>query len=70
MDMFKLLSTHLKEAGYNPFDGILRIEFQDGSIYDYQGVPEHVFRGLMSAGSHGKYFAEKIKDRYPYNRAW
>ncbi|WP_046173678.1 KTSC domain-containing protein [Domibacillus indicus] len=70
MELEPVSSTHLKRAGYDPFHQILRIEFQDQSIYDYKNVPEYVYRSLMKAKSHGKYHAEFIKERYPYTRVW
>ncbi|WP_050180673.1 KTSC domain-containing protein [Domibacillus robiginosus] len=70
MDMADVFSSHLKKVGYNPFHQILRIEFQDQSIYDYEEVPEYVYKGLMTAASHGKYHAAFIKDHYRYRRVW
>ncbi len=68
--MIKVSSSHLELVGYNPFDKILRIQFRDGSIYDYQNVPEHVFWNLMNAASHGRYHAAHIKTKYSYVRIW
>ncbi|MCI2254731.1 KTSC domain-containing protein [Domibacillus sp. PGB-M46] len=70
MEMANVFSSHLKRVGYNPFHQILRIEFQDQSIYDYEGVPEHIYTSLMRADSHGKYHAAFIKERYKYRRVW
>ena len=70
MEMANVASSHLKLVGYNPFNQILRIEFQDQSIYEYEDVPEHIYRSLMNADSHGKYHAAFIKGRYRYTRIW
>ena len=61
-------SSNLRAVGYNPTSRVLEIEFNDGSVYRYSGVPESVYRDLMSAGSHGRYFAAFIKGCYPYRR--
>ena len=61
-------SSNLKSVGYDPKSKILEVEFNSGSIYQYTGVPESVIQGLMVAPSHGRYFAQNIRDRYPYTR--
>lgn len=48
--------------------GTLSLWFADGDRYDYDGVPEAVFRGLLAAGSAGAFFAEHVRDRYPTRR--
>lgn len=54
-------SSSLKSVGYDAACHILEIEFNNGSVYQYYGVPESVYQGLMSAGSHGEYFDQEIK---------
>ena len=57
-------SSDLRSVGYNPESQTLEIEFRSGGVYRYSGVPESVYRSLMAASSHGKYFHEHIKDNY------
>lgn len=66
MQMQHVSSSDLNAAGYE--NGTLYIRFNSGGLYQYSGVPESVYRGLMSAGSHGRYFHAHIKGRYPYAR--
>lgn len=62
-------SSHLKAVGYDPATQTLEIEFLDGGLYQYSGVPESVYQGLMSASSHGQYFDQYIKKGgYPYRK--
>lgn len=68
MDMYRIHSSHLAQAGYDPFSELLRIEFTDGLVYDYRGVPEHIFRGLMASDSAGEYHYRRIRDVYPYTK--
>lgn len=68
MNRVSVSSSNLASVGYDPETQTLEIEFHDGGIYQYFGVPLHVHRGLMSAGSHGKYFHANIKDVYPYEQ--
>lgn len=64
MNMMHVDSSNLSAVGY---DGTtLRIQFHSGRTYDYSGVPESVYNGLMSASSKGKYHAAHIKNAYPY----
>ena len=55
-------SSNINSIGYA--NGTLEIEFNNGSIYQYNNVPETLYNGLMSASSHGKYFASHIKNSF------
>jgi hypothetical protein len=59
-----LRSTNLNRAKHDQTTGVLAIEFQNGGIYEYAGVPRNIFVGLLNAASHGRYFHQWIKDRY------
>ena len=49
-------------------DKVLEIELHHGEIYQYVGVPAAVYKGLINAESHGKYFNAQIKGTYPYRQ--
>lgn len=66
MNMIPVSSSNLAAVGYEA--GTLRILFNSGSIYDYYGVPESVYNGLMRASSKGNYHADFIKNSYQYRR--
>jgi len=57
-----VLSSNIDSIGYEA--GTLEIKFKSGNIYQYQGVPEHVYHELMAAPSKGSYFADHIRDNY------
>lgn len=59
-------STAISRAEWT--GGTLTLWFAGGDAYAYAGVPEAVYRGLISAGSAGAFFAEHIRDRYPYRQ--
>jgi hypothetical protein len=61
-------SSNLSSIGYNSSQMLLEIQFNDGSVYQYFGVPQSVYSGLMNASSHGKYFHAHIKNSYRYTR--
>jgi uncharacterized protein (DUF2252 family) len=46
----------------------LLVQFNDGHRYRFYNVPPHVKKSLMGAGSHGKFFAKNIKDKYKYEK--
>lgn len=70
MDMIPVSSSNLLSIGYDNETATLRIEFKNGSQYEYYGVPEDVFNGLLSAGSKGTYFDQNIKKAgYSYSKA-
>lgn len=66
MQMIPVSSSNLESVGYE--NGVLCIAFHGGRVYEYTGVPESVYQGLMAASSHGKYFHAYIRNVYPYNR--
>ena len=61
-------SSDLHSVGYDPESQTLEIEFLSGGVYRYSEVPESVYRSLLSASSHGKYFHEYIEGKYSYLR--
>lgn len=63
-----VISTDLESVGYEPVNSTLELKFHSGGIYQYSGVSDSVYRGLMSASSHGKYFHAYIKNVYPYHK--
>lgn len=61
-------SSMLRSAGYDPERSILELEFNNGRIYRYFGVPQEVFAELLIAESKGQYFLAEVDDLYPYLR--
>jgi hypothetical protein len=59
-------SSMLRSAGYDPERSILELEFNNGRIYRYFGVPEEMFAELLAAESKGRYFLAEIDDLFPY----
>ncbi len=61
-------SSLLRSVDYDSLNKVLEIELHHGEIYQYIGVPASVYKGLMNAQSHGKYFNAQIKGIYPYRQ--
>lgn len=61
-----LQSSLLNAATYQDQSAFLELEFRGGAIYRYLGVPEQVYRELLSAESKGRYFNQRIRNRFTY----
>ena len=69
MDRIPVQSSNLASVGYDSSISMLEIEFNNGGIYQYYGVPQEIYEGLMNAGSKGTYFHQNIKMAgYPYTK--
>lgn len=66
MERTPVTSTNLCSVGYDPDSSTLEIEFNNGRLYQYSGVPAEEHQRLMSASSHGTYFNANIRNCYPY----
>lgn len=47
---------------------IVYVQFLNGSLYAYKGVPEHEFTNLKTAASVGSYLNRNYKNVYPYEK--
>lgn len=69
MEFVAVRSSSLKAVAYNDATASLVVEFVNGNVYEYQNVPSHIFRGILTADSAGKYFNEMVKEAgYPYRQ--
>ena len=64
MERTPVISSNIVSIGYDPEIQTLEIEFKNGSVYQYSGVPSDEFDSFMSAYSMGTYFHARIK-HYP-----
>jgi hypothetical protein len=61
-------STAISEIDYDAQRTKLLVRFMSGERYVYVGVPGEVHRSFVEADSKGRFFQQKIRDRYPFNR--
>ena len=61
MGRVRVSSSNLASVGYEAASAVLEVEFNNGSVYRYSGVPEHVYKGLMDAASKGGFFDRHVK---------
>jgi KTSC domain len=66
--MVILNSSAIRAAAYDASTLTLSITFTSGKTYDYYGVPQAIYLGLIGAASAGEYFNAYIRDRYSSNR--
>ena len=63
----KVESTLIKEVGYDAATQVLTVTFVDQEgTYEYQKVPESVYKELMAAESKGAFFAKNIKGKFDF----
>lgn len=65
MDRIAVSSSTIRTVGYDDQLALLRVEFQNGAIYDYADVPASIHAELLGATSKGAYFDRYIRGRYP-----
>jgi len=61
MERVLVTSGMLASVGYDEQSATLEVDFVDGGVYRYFGVPSHVHAELMTASSHGTYFNANVK---------
>ena len=65
----KVKSSNIKSIGWE--DEVLEIEFHNGGVYIYTGVPQDIHKILINAGSKGRAFFRYIRsnqDKYKYRK--
>ena len=68
MNKQSVTSSSLMAVGFDSATQTLEVEFQNERVYRYYGVPWAVFADLQGAGSKGRFFNSRIRNRYPYVR--
>lgn len=61
-------STNLTSVGYDEETQTLEVEFLNGRVYQYYGVPNNMHDQLMRAPSKGQFFITYIRNNYPFSR--
>jgi len=63
-------TSHLQSYDYDEDSQTLTIQFLNGAIYTYSGVPATEFWNLQQSGGAGTYFHAKIRNRYPTSKVF
>lgn len=57
-------SSNIKEVGYDEKSKIFEVMFNNGAVYQHLEVPKEVYVGFQGALSKGKYYADKINNKF------
>ena len=66
--MFAVSSSNIQSIGYDEANQDVYVQFINGSIYVYKGVPIHEYENLRDAPSLGSYLHRNYKNVYAYER--
>lgn len=66
--LLKSQSVAVKSFDYDAKQKILRVEFMNGSIYQYHDVPKSLYSELEKAPSKGRVFNTQIRDKFGFDR--
>lgn len=61
-----VVSSSLQRVVYSESAKALWVQFATGPVYRYDGVPAGLVQQLLSARSHGKFFAANVRTAFPY----
>ena len=61
MLMQRTNDVRIPYAGYE--NGILKVQFDDGAVYEYYHVPDYVGEHFIESHNKGSYLAEKINGK-------
>lgn len=68
MEMKRISSGKLRAIGYERPTRVLRVELDDGSVIDYPGVGEEIWRRLSGSSSAWSYYRDNIEEEFPGRR--
>lgn len=68
MDRKRVSAAHIRSIGYDARNQLLEVELRSGTIVQYSGVSETVYRGFMNAPSPDSYYRDRIEDDFPAKR--
>ena len=61
-------SANVWSVGYDDVTEVLEVEFHNGGVYQYLGVPRSVYTLLLAAPSKGRFLHECVKGNYNYRK--
>ena len=64
IDMKQVASSNIKRIGWK--NNVLRVQFKNSGIYDYQEVSKEIYETMITSDSIGSFFARNIRGNYKY----
>ena len=68
MDMKQINSGRLRAIGYDSRTRILQVRLDDGSMLQYSGVGDGIWRRLESSGAAWSYYRDNIEEEFTVKR--
>ncbi|MDY7015514.1 MAG: lysine--tRNA ligase [Cyanobacteriota bacterium] len=66
--LLKNTSSAVRSVDYDEGKEVLRVQFDRGGVYQYNDVPQTVYKEMKESGSVGQYFNTHIRDKYGFDR--
>ena len=66
MERIRVFSSHIVSVGYDTGQKILEVEFKDGKVYQYLGVPSQIYDQMMDSDSKGTYLHRYVRNKYKF----
>jgi hypothetical protein len=67
-EMVQVESEAIAEIEYDAATSRMFVRFAEGNLYTYFAVPAQIYQAFIVAPSHGRFFSERIRDRFPFRR--
>ena len=68
MEMKKINSGKLRAIGYDARTRLLQVQLDDGSMLQYSGVGDEIWRRLSTSGSAWSYYRDNIEEEFTVKR--
>jgi hypothetical protein len=66
--MVRVESEAVAEIDYDSDTSRMFVRFAKGNWYTYFAVPAQTYEAFVAAPSHGCFFSERVRDRFPFRR--
>ena len=66
--MVQVESEAIAEIDYDSATSRMFVRFAEGNWYTYFAVPARTCEDFCAAESHGRFFQQRIRDRFPFRR--
>lgn len=64
MNRQPVVSSNIRSVGHDPATNTMHVEFNNGGVYEYEGVTTEKHAALMKSGSIGSHLHQHIKPHH------
>ncbi len=68
MERNPVSSSQIASVGFDRENKVLEVEFHNGGVYHYEGVPEDMADAFVKAPSMGQFLHQHIKDKFTHRK--